>query len=70
VRPAAKPRFHAWKSPSAAPIEVPTVDKLSIPRAGRLQFRSVSFRPESRPTGVSIVPAARGGADFRQDAAQ
>ena len=60
---AAANAFSCVEIASAAPIEVPTVDKLSIRVLVDSSFDQF-FRPK-QANGVSIVPAAR-GADFRK----
>ena len=60
---AAANAFSCVEIASAAPIEVPTVDKLSI-RVLVDSSYDLFLRPK-QANGVSIVPAAR-GADFRK----
>ena len=59
--------FSCVEIASAAPIEVPTVDKLSIRVLVDSQLRPVL--PAASRRRRAIAPAAR-GADFRRDAAQ
>jgi 7,8-dihydropterin-6-yl-methyl-4-(beta-D-ribofuranosyl)aminobenzene 5'-phosphate synthase len=60
---AAASAFSCVEIASAAPIEVPTVDKLSIRVLVDSSYDQF-FRPK-QANGVSIVPAAR-AADFRR----
>ena len=60
---AAANAFTCVEIANAAPIAVPTVDKLSIRILVDSSF-DLFFRPK-QIIGVSIAPAARGGGDFR-----
>lgn len=61
---AAANAFTCVEIASAAPITVPTVDKLSIRVLVDSSF-DLFFRPK-QINGVSIVPATRGGGDYRK----